>query len=210
MAGDLGNISPTMTSAASSLSDYISGIRFILEDYQEVTLGNIVAKNERMLEIGAELCRPTSFIAAVRPRGIQALRAVTDKGDISSWEQNYPSDLKPLFPSDPRASQPPIWRTTGLWYPEILAPSHLLHDSTFAGRQIHLQENRPLVQTMSGGIKGHMLQYLTRISVKVSETAIVGIDLFYNDHPPVNCLQACPATAKGDYTTRIRFPIEGW
>jgi hypothetical protein len=34
---------------------------------------------------------------------------------------------------------------------------------------------------MFGGLKGHMLQYLTRISVTVSETTSVGIDFFYND-----------------------------
>jgi U3 small nucleolar RNA-associated protein 4 len=62
---------------------------------------------------------------------------------------------------------------------------------------------------MFGGLKGHMLQYLTRISVTVSKTAIVGIDFFYDDDAPVNCLQACPATATGDYTTRIPFHIDG-
>jgi hypothetical protein len=71
---------------------YISGTRFILEDYQEVTLGNIVAKNERMLDIGGGCYRLTGFIAAVGPRGIMALRAETDKGDVSScvgsWTEN--------------------------------------------------------------------------------------------------------------------------
>ncbi|GFF48310.1 hypothetical protein IFM46972_08517 [Aspergillus udagawae] len=219
---------------------YISGIRFILEDHQEVTLGYIVTTNERMLDIGAGCYRITGFITAVSPRGIMALRAVTDKGDVSpwvgSWKENpqtlrlcmketiheikgrfdgfkmvslaVPSYLNPLFPSDSRGEHLPL-RTTGLWYPNIPAPSHHLHEGTFTGRQIPLYEYRPLVHIMFGGLKGHMLQYLTRISVTVSKTAIVGIDFFYDDDAPVKCLQACPATATGDYTTRIPFHIDG-
>lgn len=243
---------------------YVSGIRFILEDYQEVTLGYILSTNERMLDIGTECYRLTGFIAAVGPRGIMALRGVSDKGVVSScvgsWKEYpqtlrlcmretireikgcfdvsgphkphlqdhrnkltdktnllqgfkmvslaVPSNLSPLFPSDPRGEHLPL-RTTGLWYPDLPPPSHHLHDGTFAGRQISLQEYRPLVHIMFGGPKGHMLQYLTRISVTVSKSAIVGIDFFYSDDAPVKCLQACPATARGDYTTKIPFPIDG-
>ncbi|GIJ82738.1 hypothetical protein Asppvi_001249 [Aspergillus pseudoviridinutans] len=223
-----------------SEQQYISGIRFIFEDHQEVILGYTVTANERMLDMGAGCYRITGFITAVSPRGIMALRAVTDKGDVSSWVGSWkenpqtlrlcmketiheikgyfdgfkmvslavPSNLNPLFPSDSRGEHLPL-RTTGLWYPDIPAPSHHLHDGTFSGRQIPLHEYRPLVHIMFGGLKGHMLQYLTRISVTVSKTAIVGIDFFYNDDAPVKCLQACPATATGDYTTRIPFPIDG-
>jgi hypothetical protein len=78
----------------SGRQQYISGIRFILEDYQEVTLGNIVAKNERMLDLGAEFYRLTGFIPAVGPGGIKALRAVTDKGDVSSWVGSWTENPK--------------------------------------------------------------------------------------------------------------------
>ncbi|KAF7158371.1 hypothetical protein CNMCM6106_004947 [Aspergillus hiratsukae] len=184
--------------------------------------------------------RLTGFIAAVGPRGIVALRAVTDKGDVSSWVGSWkeypqtlrlcmretireikgsfdgfkmvslavPSNLSPLFPSDPRREHLPL-RTTGLWYPDLPPPSHHLHDGAFEGRRIPLQEYRPLVHTMFGGPKGHMLQYLTRMSVTVSKWAIVGIEFFYSDDAPVKCLQAFPATATRDNTTKIPFPIDG-
>jgi hypothetical protein len=119
-----------------------------------------------------------------------------------------PSNLSPLFPSDPRGEHLPL-RTTGLWYPDLPPPSHHLHDDTFAGRQIPLQEYRPLVHIMFGGLKGHMLQYLTRISVTVSKTAIIGINFYYSDDAPVERLQACPATATHDYTAEIPFNIDG-
>ncbi|RHZ49303.1 uncharacterized protein CDV56_105540 [Aspergillus thermomutatus] len=215
-------------------------ISALIRSIEEVTLGYILPANERMLDIGAECYRLTGFIAAVGPRGIMALRAVTAKGDVSSWVGSWkeypqtlrlcmkeaiheikgcfdgfkmvslavPSTLNPLFPSDPRGEHLPL-RTTGLWYPDLPPPSLHLHDGTFPGGQIPLQEYRPLVHIMFGGPRGHMLQYLTRISVTVSKTAIVGIDFFYSDDAPVKCLQACPATATGDYTTKIPFPVDG-
>jgi hypothetical protein len=76
---------------------YISGLRFILDDYREITLGYIVSRNERVFDIGAECYRLTGFIAAVGPGGIMALRVVTDKGDVSSWVgswKEYPQTLR--------------------------------------------------------------------------------------------------------------------
>lgn len=119
-----------------------------------------------------------------------------------------PTDLQPLFPDDTRGEHLPL-RTTGLWYPEIPPLSYHLHDDIFAGRDISLHEYRPLVHVMFGGRRGSLLKYLTRISVTVSNAAIVGIDFFYTDHSPVKQLQACPSTASGDDSVKIPFLIDG-
>ncbi|KAF7115307.1 hypothetical protein CNMCM5793_001943 [Aspergillus hiratsukae] len=208
---------------------YVSGIRFIFEHYREVTLGYILSTNERMLDIGAECYRLTGFIAAVGPRGIVALRAVTDKGDVSSWVgswKEYPQTLRLCMRETIReikGSFDPFHRTSARSSPLIpdasTSPcaqrdsgtqiSHHLHGGAFEGRRIPLQEYRPLVHTMFGGPKRHMLQYLTRMSVTVSKWAIVGIEFFYSDDAPVKRLQAFPATATRDNTTKIPFPIDG-
>ncbi|BAE56433.1 unnamed protein product [Aspergillus oryzae RIB40] len=95
-----------------------------------------------------------------------------------------PTDLQPLFPDDTSGEHLPL-RTTGLWYPEIPPSSYHLHDDVFAGRNISLHDYRPLVHVMFGGRRGSLLKYLTRISVTVSNAAIVGIDFFYTDDSPL-------------------------
>ncbi|QMW25474.1 hypothetical protein G4B84_000719, partial [Aspergillus flavus NRRL3357] len=119
-----------------------------------------------------------------------------------------PTDLQPLFPDDTSGEHLPL-RTTGLWYPEIPPSSYHLHDDVFAGRNISLHDYRPLVHVMFGGRRGSLLKYLTRISVTVSNAAIVGIDFFYTDDSPVKHLQACPSTASGDDSVKIPFIIDG-
>lgn len=119
-----------------------------------------------------------------------------------------PTDLQPLFPDDTSGEHLPL-RTTGLWYPEIPPSSYHLHDDVFAGRNISLHDYRPLVHVMFGGRRGSLLKYLTRISVTVSNAAIVGIDFFYTDDSPVEHLQACPSTASGDDSVKIPFIIDG-
>jgi hypothetical protein len=77
---------------------YISGTRFILEDYQEVTLGNIVAKNERMLDIGGGCYRLTGFIAAVGPEASwpYALRR-TKATSRPAWDHGQRTPNSPVM-----------------------------------------------------------------------------------------------------------------
>ena len=119
-----------------------------------------------------------------------------------------PTELQPLFPDDTRGEHLPL-RTTGLWYPGIPPSSYHLHDDVFTGRNIPLLDYRPLVHVMFGGRRGNLLKYLTRISVTVSNAAIVGIDFFYTDDSPVKRLQACPSTDSRDDSVKIPFLIDG-
>ncbi|KAE8378910.1 hypothetical protein BDV26DRAFT_178586 [Aspergillus bertholletiae] len=224
------------------LSDkkYVSGLRFMLTNNEQIRLGYVLPSKEKHVDLNSGCFDLSGFIAAVGPRGIIALRIATGQGEISNWVGSseglpqtarlctktaihtlkgsfdgfkmvslaVPTDIQPLFPDDTRGEHPPL-RTTGLWYPEIPPASYHLYDDIFTGRNISLHDYRPLVHVMFGGRRGDLLQYLTRISVTVSNAAIVGIDFFYTDSSPVKRLQACPSTASIDDSVKIPFLIDG-
>ncbi|KNG83542.1 hypothetical protein ANOM_010560 [Aspergillus nomiae NRRL 13137] len=224
------------------LSDkkYVSGLRLVLTNNEELRLGYVLPCKEKHVELKSECFDLNGFIAAVSPRGVMALRVVTGQGEISNWvglseglpqtvrlctktaihalkcsfdgfkmvSLAVPTELQPLFPDDTRGEHLPL-RTTGLWYPGIPPSSYHLHDDVFTGRNIPLLDYRPLVHVMFGGRRGNLLKYLTRISVTVSNAAIVGIDFFYTDDSPVKRLQACPSTDSRDDSVKIPFLIDG-
>lgn len=101
-------------------------------------------------------------------------------------------------------------RTTAIWYPGIPSEDFHLHEDSFAGRDVPLSDYRPLVQVMFGGINGSYLKHLTRISVTVSNTVIVGIDFDYeSEGAPIDRLRACRSTMSADDSVKITFPIDG-
>jgi hypothetical protein len=75
-----------------------------------------------------------------------------------------------------------------------------LYEESFAGRDVSLDEFRPLVHVMFGGLGGIYLKNLVRISVVVSKAAVVGIDFYYSGEgaPPAKCIQACPSMSTAD------------
>ncbi|KAE8351620.1 hypothetical protein BDV28DRAFT_136725 [Aspergillus coremiiformis] len=224
------------------LSDkkYVSGLRFILANNEELRMGYVLSSKEKHIELNSECFDLNGLIVAVGPRGIMAFRVVTGQGEISTWvgsPEGLPqtvrlcmktaihtlkgsfdgfkmvslavsTDLQPLFSDDPRGEHLPL-RTTGLWYPEVPPSSYHLYDDTFAGRNVSLQDYRPLAHIMFGGRRGTLLKYLTRISVTVSNAVIVGIDFFYAEDSPIKHLQACPSTASRDDSVKIPFQIDG-
>ncbi|PGH11842.1 hypothetical protein AJ79_04639 [Helicocarpus griseus UAMH5409] len=180
----------------------------------------------------------SGFITAVGPNGIHALRATTLDGRLSRWAgcpDKIPitvrlctseriSHLKCAFDgfklaelsvpdsevgSHERPPQLPL-RTTAIWYPDIPPENVYLHESTFAGKDIPQSQYHPLIHLMFGGPQGSYLKYLTRISVMVSGSIIVGIDFEYKcDDAPVERLQAGRHSTVTDDSLKISFTIDG-
>lgn len=67
---------------------YISGLRFTFEHDSEALMGYVIPHRERRITLhdgDGENFYLTGFITAVGARGIMALRAVSDKGNVSDW-----------------------------------------------------------------------------------------------------------------------------
>lgn len=65
---------------------YISGLRFVFKDANEALMGYIIPGKERYLALDGESdFHLTGFVTAVGARGIMALRAVSEKGNVSDW-----------------------------------------------------------------------------------------------------------------------------
>lgn len=65
---------------------YISGLRFVFKDANEALMGYVIPGKERYLALDGESnFHLTGFITAVGARGIMALRAVSEKGNVSDW-----------------------------------------------------------------------------------------------------------------------------
>lgn len=81
--------SPIKTIAATfrgfSGRHYISGLRFAFGDDSETLMGYVVPGKEKYLSLNDPGFHLTGFITAVGARGIMALRAVSNKGEVSDW-----------------------------------------------------------------------------------------------------------------------------
>lgn len=64
---------------------YISGLRFAFKDASEALMGYVIRGKEKYLALNESGFHLTGFITAVDARGIMALRAVSDKGEVSDW-----------------------------------------------------------------------------------------------------------------------------
>ncbi|KAE8358792.1 hypothetical protein BDV27DRAFT_137125 [Aspergillus caelatus] len=69
------------------LSDkkYVSGLRFVLTNKEQLVLGYVLPPKEKHIELSSECFNLNGFIAAIGPRGVMALRVVTGQGEISNW-----------------------------------------------------------------------------------------------------------------------------